>query len=154
MQQQEDTLLNTEFLRIYWASSEQILFVSFIHSFIHSSMFLQPFVGPWHLLYFRNFIYTDRRTPWTSDQPVARPLPTHSTTQTQKKHTHRHPCLEWFSNSWSKLSSERGSSCLRPRGHHIRPIFLLFAYFRQSATFIKEVLSETHTEFYIDTHWN
>jgi hypothetical protein len=27
------------------------------------------------------------RTPWTNDQPVARPLPTHRTTQTQNKRT-------------------------------------------------------------------
>jgi hypothetical protein len=26
-------------------------------------------------------------TPWTGDQPVARPLPTHTTTQTSNKHT-------------------------------------------------------------------
>jgi hypothetical protein len=32
-------------------------------------------------------IYTDGRTPWTGDQPVARPLPTHKTTQTQNKRT-------------------------------------------------------------------
>jgi hypothetical protein len=34
---------------------------------------------------FFNFLilYTDGRTPWTGDQPVARPLPTHRTTQTQ-----------------------------------------------------------------------
>jgi hypothetical protein len=56
---------------------------SFIHSFIHSSMALQPFVGPWLLLQFRNIFYTDGRTPWTSDQPVSRPLPTHRTTHTQ-----------------------------------------------------------------------
>jgi hypothetical protein len=59
----------------------------FIHSFIHSSMALQPFVGPWPLLQFRNLFYTDGRTRWTSDQPVARPLPTHRTTQTQNKRT-------------------------------------------------------------------
>jgi hypothetical protein len=41
-------------------------------------MALQPFVGPWFLMF-----YTINRTPWTSDQPVARPLPTHRTTQTQ-----------------------------------------------------------------------
>jgi hypothetical protein len=64
---------------------------------IHSSMILQPFVGPWLLLKFRNLFYTDGRTPWTSDRPVARPLPTHRTTQTQNKRTHRHPCLEWDS---------------------------------------------------------
>jgi hypothetical protein len=48
---------------------------------IHSSMALQPFVGPWPLLQFRHFFYTDGRTTWTSDQPVARPLPKHRTTQ-------------------------------------------------------------------------
>jgi hypothetical protein len=32
-------------------------------------------------------LYTVVRTPWTGDQPVARPLPTHRTTQTQTKRT-------------------------------------------------------------------
>jgi hypothetical protein len=32
---------------------------------------------------------TDGRTPWTSDQLVARPLPKHRTTQTQNKHIHQ-----------------------------------------------------------------
>jgi hypothetical protein len=32
-------------------------------------------------------LYTDCRTPWTGDQPIARPLPTHGTTQTQNKRT-------------------------------------------------------------------
>jgi hypothetical protein len=50
-------------------------------------MALQPFVGPWPLLQFHNHFYTDGRTPWTSDQPVARPLPTQRTTQIQIKRT-------------------------------------------------------------------
>jgi hypothetical protein len=29
-------------------------------------------------------LYTVGRTPWTGEQPVARPLPTHKTTRTQK----------------------------------------------------------------------
>jgi hypothetical protein len=33
------------------------------------------------------YSYTDDRTPWTSDQPVARPLPRQRTTQTQNKRT-------------------------------------------------------------------
>jgi hypothetical protein len=57
---------------------------SLINSFTHSSMALQWL---WPLLQFRNLFYTDGRSPWTSDQPVARPLPTHKTTQTQKKRT-------------------------------------------------------------------
>jgi hypothetical protein len=34
-------------------------------------------------------IFTDGRTPWASDQLVARPLPKYRTTQTQNKHTHQ-----------------------------------------------------------------
>jgi hypothetical protein len=33
-------------------------------------------------------LYTVGRTPWTGDQPVAGPLPTHRTTQIQNKRTH------------------------------------------------------------------
>jgi hypothetical protein len=32
-------------------------------------------------------LYTVGRTPWTRDHPVAKPLPTHRTTQTQSKRT-------------------------------------------------------------------
>jgi hypothetical protein len=36
-------------------------------------------------------LYTDGRTPWTGDHPVARPLLAHRTTQTQNKCTqYRH----------------------------------------------------------------
>jgi hypothetical protein len=45
-----------------------------------SSVLLQLFVGPWSLLQFRNLFYTDGRTPWMSDEAVARPLPSHRTT--------------------------------------------------------------------------
>jgi hypothetical protein len=41
-------------------------------------------------LQFLDLFQTIGRTPWTGDQPVARPLPTHRTTQTQKNtHTHQ-----------------------------------------------------------------
>jgi hypothetical protein len=73
----------------------------------HSSMALQPFAGPWPLLQFRNLFYTDGMAPWTGDQLVARPLPTHRTTQTQNKRTHRHSCIEWDSSPRSQCSSER-----------------------------------------------
>jgi hypothetical protein len=66
-------------------------------------MALQPFVWPWPLLQFRDLFYTDGRHPWTSDQPVARPLPTHRTTQTQNK------CTDVFASRGirSQRSSER-----------------------------------------------
>jgi hypothetical protein len=39
--------------------------------------------------------FTDGRTPWTSDQLVARSLPKHRTTQTHNKHIHQTsmPCV-------------------------------------------------------------
>jgi hypothetical protein len=45
-------------------------------------MALQPFLGPWPYISVSRSFYIDGRTPWTSDQPVARPLPIHRTTQT------------------------------------------------------------------------
>jgi hypothetical protein len=55
--------------------------------------------------------YTVDRTPWTGDQPVARPLPTHR----KYKHginAHGRPCLQWVSNLRSQCWSEpRQFSC-------------------------------------------
>jgi hypothetical protein len=44
------------------------------------------FCGPWPFFYIIN-MYTVGRTPWTENQPAAKPLPTHRTTQTQNKRT-------------------------------------------------------------------
>jgi hypothetical protein len=41
-------------------------------------------------------LYTVGRTPWMGDQPVARPLPTHRTTQTQNKRTQTSMTLVGF----------------------------------------------------------
>jgi hypothetical protein len=89
----------------------------YINSFIHSLMALQPFVGPWPLLQFHNLFYTGGRTPWTGDQPVARPLPTHRTTQTQNKrrHTDIHALSGIRTHDPSVRASE-DSSCLRAHG--------------------------------------
>jgi hypothetical protein len=53
-------------------------------------MALPAHSGSWPPIQFRNHFFTEGRTPWTSDQPVARPLPKHRTTQTQNKRTHTH----------------------------------------------------------------
>jgi hypothetical protein len=47
-------------------------------------MTLQPFVDLGRFFSFLIF-YTVCTTPWTGDQPVARPLPTHRTIQTHNK---------------------------------------------------------------------
>jgi hypothetical protein len=49
-------------------------------------MALQLLVGPWPLFSFWIFC-TVSKTPWTVDQPVARPLPTLKTAQPQNKPT-------------------------------------------------------------------
>jgi hypothetical protein len=87
---------------------------AYIHYFIHSSMALQHFVGPWLLLQFRNLFYTDGRTPWTSDQPAARPLPTHRTTQNKRTDIHALSAIR--THDPSNRASE-DSLCLRPRSH-------------------------------------
>jgi hypothetical protein len=66
-------------------SSQGVKLATHLDIFIHSSMALHPFVGPWPLFQFRSPIYD--RTLWTGDQPVARSLSTHRTTQTQNKRT-------------------------------------------------------------------
>jgi hypothetical protein len=40
------------------------------HFICHSSMALQPYVGPWSLLQFRNLFYPEGKTPWVSDQAL------------------------------------------------------------------------------------
>jgi hypothetical protein len=50
-------------------------------------MALQFFCWTLAAFQFRNLFYTGSWTPWTSDQPVARPLPKYRTTQTQNKRT-------------------------------------------------------------------
>jgi hypothetical protein len=66
------------------------MFASFIHQWLCS-----PLLGPGHSFTFV-ILYTVGRTPWTGNRPVARPLPTHRTAQTQNKR--RHSCLKWDSN--------------------------------------------------------
>jgi hypothetical protein len=90
-----------------------------IHSFIHQWIY-SPLLGPGLLFSFVIFFTQDGRTPWTGDQPVARPLPTQRTTQTEqtraRTHTHIHP----LSGIWTHVPSVRASedsSCLTPRGH-------------------------------------
>jgi hypothetical protein len=72
---------------------------------VYLSMALQPFVGPWPLFQFLNPIHS----PYDSmngGQPVARPLPTHRTTQTQNKRTQYRP-MPWVGFEPTIPASER-----------------------------------------------
>jgi hypothetical protein len=74
--------------------------------FIHSSMALQPFVGPWPLPQFRNlFTLTVGLLGRVINPSQGRHL--HTAQHKQNKHTHRRPCLDWDSNPRSHRSSKR-----------------------------------------------
>jgi hypothetical protein len=55
-----------------------------------------------HLFHF-SFLILVGRSPWTRDQPVVRPLPTHK----YRINADKHRCLEWDSNPRSQGSSGR-----------------------------------------------
>jgi hypothetical protein len=83
----------------------------------HSSMALQPFVGPWSLLQFRNLFYTVGMTPWRSDQPVARPSTyKQDNTNTINAHTDIH-ALSGIRTRHPSVRANEHSSCFRQRGH-------------------------------------
>jgi hypothetical protein len=64
-------------------------------------------------------LFTIGRTPWTSDQLVARPLPKHMTSQTQNKHiyTLNIYALSGIRTDDHGVRGSEDSSCLRPLGY-------------------------------------
>jgi hypothetical protein len=83
------------------------------------SMALPARSGPWSPIQFRNHFSMDGRTPWTSDQPVTRPLPTHRTTQTEQTHTHtsNNHALSGIRIHDPSVRASEDSLCLRPRSY-------------------------------------
>jgi hypothetical protein len=84
----------------------------------------QPIRGP-GLLFSSLIIFIDSRTPWTSDQPVARPLPKHRATQSQNKriHTPNVHALSRIRTHDPSVRASEDSSWLRPRGYSDRHSF-------------------------------
>jgi hypothetical protein len=74
--------------------------------FFSLSMPLQLFLRPWPRFQFHNPIHG--RTPWTGDQPVAWPLPTHRTAQTHNKRTQT--SMPWVRFEPTTPSSERAKT--------------------------------------------
>jgi hypothetical protein len=75
------------------------------------------------MLLYLIILFTDGRTPWTGDRPVARPLPKHKTTKTQNKriHTPNIHTLSGIRTHEPSVRASEGSTCLRPRGYCDRP---------------------------------
>jgi hypothetical protein len=72
----------------------------------------------WVLARYLSFLtfYTVGRTPWTGDQPVARPLPAHRTAQTQKKRRQISIPRMGFESTIPVFVRAKSVSCLIPRG--------------------------------------
>jgi hypothetical protein len=86
-------------------------------------MALQTFVGPWPVFFSFVILYTIGRAPWTSDKPVARPLPIHRTTQT---HTQTSMPRVGFEPT---IPASEDSSRLTLRGHRDRRLSITFFYY-------------------------
>jgi hypothetical protein len=80
--------------------------------------FFQAIQGP-VLLFSSIIIFTDDRTPWMRDQPIARPVPKHMTTQTQNKHIHTPNihALNVIRTHDPSVRASEDSLCLCPRGY-------------------------------------
>jgi hypothetical protein len=75
---------NAEFLYLELDGTYKTIGLQKIHPSIHSSTVLLLDLGSFFSFL---IIYTVNRTPGTGDQPVAKPLSTHRTTQTPNKRT-------------------------------------------------------------------
>jgi hypothetical protein len=89
---------------------------------LYYSLSLSNFTTLWNLVDFFSFLilYIVGRTPWTKNQSVARPLPTHRTTLTQNKRTDIHALSGIRAHHPSVRAAENGP-CLKPRGNCDRP---------------------------------
>jgi hypothetical protein len=82
-----DKLLNTEYEKKKIHRTVQALVRrTYIHTYkptYDATVICSKFAAFFSFL----ILYTVGKSPWMEDQPVARPLPTHRTTQTQNKRT-------------------------------------------------------------------
>jgi hypothetical protein len=85
-------------------------YLKMYHSFISWSCCSLWRIGhPWNAVHFSFLIlYTVGRTPWTSDQPVARPLPTQD--NSNRINVDKHPHFEWGSKPRPQYSNGRRQS--------------------------------------------
>jgi hypothetical protein len=104
--------------------------------------------------------FIDGRTPWTGDQFVARPLPKHRTTQTQKEHTliQNIHVLSGIQTHDTGFRASENSSCLRPLDYTDRRIKLAqgcqlassldsYTIWRICWKSVRESLVESHVTF-------
>jgi hypothetical protein len=93
-----------------------------LYIYIYMLWLYSPLLGLGRFFSFL-ILYTVGRTPWTEDQPIARPLPTHRTTQTQNKHRQTsmpevgfEPTIGVFERANTVHALDRGATVI---GHYI-----------------------------------
>jgi hypothetical protein len=100
----------------YLIKQYYLIFPNFIwssHFFFFFNLLYSPVMDLRFLLFFffALSISTYGRSPWTSDQPVTRPLPTQD--NTAQKDKDKHPCLKWDSNPRSSIRVIKARSSVR-----------------------------------------
>jgi hypothetical protein len=91
-----------------------------IHLVLSICLYLYSFLlDPGRFFSFFIF-YIVGKTPWTGDQPVARPLPAHRTVRRQTKRTQTTMPQVGFESTIPVFGRVKTVSCLRPRGHFDR----------------------------------
>jgi hypothetical protein len=125
-----------EYCRIAYFSVYSYLYISSGTDFnriedLHFLMFfipisLIPYSYVVEVFHFSLDLYTIDKTPWTGDQPVAKPLPKCRTTQTQNKRTHitNIRALSEIRTHDHGVRASEDSSCLRPLGYRGRQIYI------------------------------
>jgi hypothetical protein len=82
-----------------------------------------PFLELGRFFSFVIFFHIVGETPWTGDQPVARPLPTHNTAQTQNKHNTDIHVSNGIRTHDPSVRVGEDCSCLRLCGHCDRHVW-------------------------------
>jgi hypothetical protein len=113
-------------LTIVMSKNTIIVLIFHCHKLLHLILLLWLYSALLDLGRFFRFLilHTVGRTPCTSDQPVARPLPTQRTTQTRNKHTHNTDihALSMIRTHDPSVRASEDSSCLKPRCYCDRQI--------------------------------
>jgi hypothetical protein len=91
-------------------------------------------------------LYTVGRTPWMVDQPIASPLPTQRTTQTENKRTQTSNASSGIRTHDPIVWEGEDGSCLRHRGHCDR--LMLFRVMKSRKT------RRVGQEVWIGEMWN
>jgi hypothetical protein len=98
---------------------------STIITFTDSFHWLHSLLGSWPQIFSFIISFTDGRTPWTSDQLVARSLLKHRTIQTQNKYIPNIHALCGIRTHDPGFRASENSSCFRPLGYRDRPLLLI-----------------------------